>query len=339
MAGVAMGWAGVSAGGWWLLVLPVSWLLTVHGMRKLGSMILHQCTHSTYASGKRANRILGEFISVLLITQEYDDYSREHVSDHHSVSHMTIDDPTARFIVEVMGCRPGMARNLMWRSLVRTLLSPIFHLRATYERLRSHFSGTSGRHRLLTAVTLAAQALAVTAAHAWTIALVVWVVPLTVLYNAAGVLRLSCRHLFPAAGQDLDGRTAIAAATHGIFLGERTPDPALRGMRRAWSWTGWWLRMILNHLVTRLFVMVGDGPCHDYHHRFPKSRNWVNYPFARRDDIAGGHPSWPAYTEVWGLRAAINEVFDSLYRADPAAYELPPAVRRSSGARAVRLAD
>ncbi|MEU0940335.1 stearoyl-CoA 9-desaturase [Embleya sp. NPDC005971] len=337
--GVALGWAGVAAGRWWLLALPVSWLLTVHGMRKLGSMILHQCTHSTYASSKRTNRILGTAISFLLITQEYEDYSREHVADHHSVSHMAIEDPTARFIVEVMGCRPGMAEKGMWRAMVRTLFSPLFHLRATYWRLLSHFSGTSGRHRALMAVTLAAQALAVTAAHAWMYVLVVWVLPLTVLYNAAGVLRLSCRHLFPAAGRNLDGRTAIAVATHGIMLGERTPDPDLRGMRRVRGWTHWWLRMLLVHLVVRLFVMVGDGPCHDYHHRFPKARNWMNYPFARREDIARGHPNWPAYTEVWGLRAAIDEVFTSLRLADPAAYATAPAAGKGAAAGAVRLAD
>ena len=33
-----------------------------------------------------------------------------------------------------------------------------------------------------------------------------------------------------------------------------------------------------------------------------------------------GHPGWPEHREVWGLVPAINVVFDSISRADPAEY-------------------
>ncbi|GAA3237980.1 fatty acid desaturase [Dactylosporangium siamense] len=323
--GVAVGWAAVLAGGWWLLVLPVSWLSSVHGMRKLGSVILHQCTHATYSRRKWVNRLLGGAIAAGLGVQEYEDYSREHVSDHHSLSHMTMADPTARFIVETMRCEPLMSGRQMWLAMFRTMLSPAFQVRQMFWRLSTH--RTAVRAALLM-LTLAAEIALFAGVGSWWIALLVWVIPLTVLYNWAAVLRVSCRHLFPAAGHPLEGRAAIALGTHGIFLGEAVPDPALRGMRRARGWASWWLRMLFVHLFNRLFVLVGDGPCHDYHHRFPRSAQWVNYPFARRDDIAAGHPMWLAYTEVWGLRAAIDEVFSSLRQADPAIYRREPVVVR-----------
>lgn len=320
LAGVWASWESLLVGGWWLLTLPVSWLLTTHGMRKLGSMILHQCTHGTFASARRWDRILGTTIAVLLLTQEFDDYSREHVADHHSNSHMTMEDPTARFIIEILGCHPGLTERQMWHVLVRKIFSPTFHIRAVGERFLTHFHGTSGLHRAALTLTLLVAIGAVTAAGAWPEFLIAWIVPLTVLYNAAGLLRLAGRHRFPPAEEPLTGRDLIAYGTHGIFLGESVPAPELHGARRQKAWARWWLRLLLVHVPARLFVMVGDGPCHDYHHRHPKSPQWVNYPFARRDDIVQGHPNWPAYTEVWGLGTAIEEVFSSLRRADPQEY-------------------
>jgi len=330
-AGTTMSALAVVAGGWWLLVLPVSWLLTVHGARKLRTMILHQCSHGNFLRRKAPDTVIGQLIAVALVTQEFEEYRREHVVDHHSSSHMTLDDPTVQFLIIGMGARAGMSRQMLWHRLGATLISPPFHVKATYARIASHFRGTSTAHRLVLVSFLVTVAGIVMVSGTWLPFLVAWIVPLTVLFNAAAALRLSSRHVFPSPGPRLSGRAALASYTHGVFLGERAPDSSLPPARRLTLWVRWWARMLLVHLPSRLFVFVGDGPCHDYHHRYPRSRDWANYIFARQQDMARGHPGWPAYTEVWGLHAAIDAVFVSLSQADVDAYDPAQVTSASPG--------
>jgi len=80
--------------------------------------------------------------------------------------------------------------------------------------------------------------------------------------------------------------------------------------------------MLFVHAPTRYLVLTGDTVVHDYHHRYPSSREWADYLFARKRDIEAGHKGWPEYHEVWGLVPAINYVFDSLAVADPAEYDI-----------------
>jgi hypothetical protein len=57
-------------------------------------------------------------------------------------------------------------------------------------------------------------------------------------------------------------------------------------------------------------VIVGDLPNHDYHHRYPSTPDWTTAAYARQRDIDEG-PEGPAYQEVWGMGAAIDQLFRS----------------------------
>lgn len=324
VVGVGLGGLLLSL-GWWALLMPVPWLLTTHGMRKLRAVILHQCSHGNFLRKRLPDTLLGYIIAVLFITQEYAGYKREHVSDHHSVHHMTMRDPTVQFLIIGLKARPGMTRRQLWYRLWITILSPRYHVTATYARLVSHFRNTSIRYRMLMAGVLAAQAFLVTLADAWLVFSIIWVIPLVILFNASAAIRVCTRHLFPEPGAVLAGKEALASRTQGIFLGEQVPDLQARQPRRFLSWMRWWSRIAFVHLPARLFVMVGDAPCHDYHHRFPRSPLWANYLFARQQDLVQGHVGWPPYTEVWGMATSINAVFDTLRSADPKQYD-PAAV-------------
>src|SRR3546814_20241956 len=71
--------------------------------------------------------------------------------------------------------------------------------------------------------------------------------------------------------------------------------------------------MLTVHLFSRLFVLVGDAPCHDYHHRRPGSRKWPSYIHERQADLLRGCPAYPVtYIETWGLFRAIDENLASL---------------------------
>jgi hypothetical protein len=77
--------------------------------------------------------------------------------------------------------------------------------------------------------------------------------------------------------------------------------------------------MLTVHLFVRLFVLVGDAPCHDFHHRKPASRKWTSYIHARQGDLEAGSPGYPAgYFESWGLIAAVDRCLESLAATAPA---------------------
>ena len=73
--------------------------------------------------------------------------------------------------------------------------------------------------------------------------------------------------------------------------------------------------MLTVQLLVRMFVLVGDAPCHDFHHRRPASKRWPNYIHARQDDADAGCPGFPLnYIESWGLFRAIDENFQAMAR-------------------------
>ncbi len=311
----------VSYWRWGLLALPVAWLLTTHGMRKLRTVIFHQCSHGNFLRNKRVDSLLGQAIAIFLVSQEYQEYKGEHIADHHATGHMTPEDPTVKFIILSLRLRPGLGVRRMWRRVLRCACSPTFQAKSTCGRFISHFRGTSKAYRILLVTVLISQVALVTLTGSWLAYVVAWLFPLTILFNIAAILRLSSRHIFPVAGQRLSGRAAIGGYTHGIFIGERAPEQDPWSWAWAAQWTRWWLRLLFVHLPSRLMVLVGDGPCHDFHHRYPKSKDWANYMFARQQDVDSGHPGWPDYTEVWGLKNAIDAVFMSLDKADPAIFD------------------
>ncbi len=73
------------------------------------------------------------------------------------------------------------------------------------------------------------------------------------------------------------------------------------------------MEMICWHLPIRVVVLIGDSPCHDFHHRHPTSADWPNYISARQHDIDVGHPGYSyKYLETWGLIATIDSNLASL---------------------------
>jgi hypothetical protein len=173
-----------------------------------------------------------------------------------------------------------------------------------------------------------------------TLFIVGWLVPLTVLFQISNTLRLCVKHTLPPPGSTLTGRAHFASLTNAIFLCSPPPDRSRTGPRRAtgrlrWAtgWLRWWTVLLLVHFPARYLVLTGDTVCHDFHHRYPMTRDWPNYLYARQADLERGHPGWPPYEAAWGLVPAINRVFDSLSVADPDVYDvaLLAAVSKRAG--------
>lgn len=319
--GLAIGAAGYARGGWVVLLVLPGWALTLHGMRDLRMMVFHQSAHRNLYGRRGLDRLIGQLISSLLVIQNFERYSKEHTVDHHAAPHMTLRDPTVQAVLVGLGLRAGTSRETMWRTVRRKIVSPAFHARFALGRARSFAHGASPTERVLCA-GIYGTVLASCAAAGWLPQfLLFWVVPLVPLFQVSNTLRLCVKHTFPAAGTTArTGKEHFAGLTNAIFIGEPAPVGAA-GLRGAGPWFGWAARMLLVHLPARYLVLTGDTVVHDFHHRHPSAKNWANYLVARRDDEDAGCGGWPAYREVWGMRAGIERMFDSLAAADPAEFD------------------
>ncbi|MFI0260544.1 fatty acid desaturase [Streptomyces sp. NPDC017056] len=321
--GVAVGVVGWTGSGAWLLLLLPGWALTLHGMRNLRMMIFHQCSHRNMFRRRAVDTAIGGAISSLLIVQNFRRYSREHVSDHHAAHHMTLRDPTVQAFLISLDLHPGMTRRQMYRRVAGKACSPLFHAAFAWGRMRSFWHG-SMKGEKIAAVVFHGTALTVTiATGTWPAFLVVWCVPLFPLFQLSNVLRLCCKHTFPAPGiTEKRGREYFGSLTNAVFIGEAVPPAGLPPARRVRAWSRWVLRMLFVHAPVRFCVITGDTPAHDFHHRYPAKKDWANYLFTRQEDLEKGCPGWPPYTSAWGLGAAIDKVFDSLSTADPDEFDV-----------------
>jgi hypothetical protein len=169
-------------------------------------------------------------------------------------------------------------------------------------------------------MSYAYQALILTAVamtHSWSAYFWAAVFPLTILYHNAALLNFSSLHLWlkpKVAG--ISSKENMCHLTAGRFLGAPFPGSATSG-NRALATARWAASMLLIHLPSRIAVLSGDLPVHDYHHRHPRCSTWADYIYTRQWDIDAGTPGWETpYTENWGLITAIGAVFTGLSLLD-----------------------
>jgi fatty acid desaturase len=280
-------------------------------MRNLRMMIYHQCAHRNMYNRRKLDAAVGRMSSSLLVVQNFERYSREHVGDHHAAHHMTLRDPTVQAFLISLDLHTGMSRRQMWWRLLGKLVSPKFHLGFSIARVRSFWHGSATAEKVTALALYGAATAASVLTGQWQIFVVGWLVPLFPLFQVSNTLRLCVKHTFPDPSLTVrKGKDYFASLTNAIFLGDRAPE---RGLG---AWLRWSAKMLFVHFPARYLVLTGDTVVHDFHHRYPSNRGWANYLFARQADLDKGSPGWPAYHEAWGLGAAIDLVFDSLSAAD-----------------------
>ncbi|MBL1210480.1 fatty acid desaturase [Geminocystis sp. GBBB08] len=299
----------------WLFLLTIGWIFTVSGGRQFQVVISHHCSHNSFSIHKKVNKWLGEIISIILILKNFTVYQPDHVSNHHAKALMTLKDETLKFLFLLVGFRTGMTKKQLWNKLIFSLFSPWFHFRFLAARIKSCFFSPFWVHNTLTWSFWLIIITVVTITKSWTIFLVTWFFPLTILYQVSNTIRICSEHCFPEPEfAEVRNKLILGRLTKGIFLGEQTPDISLSFLPKLWQWLRWYLLMFY-HLFCRIFILVGDTPCHDWHHRHPASPDWVNYIFARQQDLENGCPGWQEnYTEIWGFYQAIDFNLESLSR-------------------------
>ncbi|MDB5371709.1 MAG: hypothetical protein JWP04_351 [Belnapia sp.] len=302
----------------WLLV-PLGLLASCCGLGLFQVVVFHHCSHGTVFRTRERNRRVGRLISALLLFKRFDDYQHEHMLHHSPKKLLTEEDEFADFVLGMCGLEAGIPKRLLWRRVAWALVSPGFHGRFLLRRIRaSLFTGDRAHDRVGRFAWTAAILLAAATGTLLEFS-VAWVLPVTVLLQAATVLRILCEHRFPEpemiAARD---REFVCHATAGVFPGVMPPAVRATTPRGLLLWAGWWLDMLTVQLFVRLFVLVGDAPCHDFHHRKPATRRWTTYIHARQQDLDAGSPGFPAgYLENWGLLSAIDQNLGSLANTRP----------------------
>ncbi len=300
-------------------VLALGLLMTTCGLGLFQVVVFHHCAHGTVFRDRVRNRQVGRLISAVLVFKHFDTYQREHMLHHSPRKLLTDEDEFADFVFAMCHLRPGLVKRELWRRVLRNLFSPGFHARFLYRRVRASLASPDRAHNSL-GITVWAGAAAVSVLGGFPAAfLLLWVLPVTVLLQMATVFRILCEHRFPPPVLiAARGKEFVCRATAGVFPGLHPPVQGVRSWAGAGRWAAWWLNMLTIQLFVRLFVLVGDAPCHDFHHRRPATRRWTSYIHARQQDMDAGCPGFPLnYQESWGLFRAIDENLATLAATPP----------------------
>ena len=308
--GVSLSSVVLSQSGLYLVLVPIGWSFTIYGSRKLRLTIMHACSHhAVFANRRKLNTWLGESISILTLTLNFKAYQRSHIKTHHSQKLLTPGDETYEFLINTVGFKLGMTVDEAWKHLRKTIFSPIFHIRQFGSRLATTFISKSLQHNLLSFAFWSSILGVVTLTNSWLAFLIVWIIPISVFFEASSLLRQCVEHSFPTT--DERSPKVLNQMTTAIFCGEPTPklNASVSWFKKFLLWTRWWLRMFFYHLPSRVLILTGDSAGgHDWHHRNPGSREWVNCIFERQREVDAG----VEYYHSWGLLEAINRTFLSL---------------------------
>jgi hypothetical protein len=304
----------------WYLALPVGWVLTVHGERLMVLVIAHQALHRRFSGSARRDWFWGEVVTVLSVFHTFLDFKEEHFDNHHRREiFATAADPPVQFLIN-LGFRPGMPHAALWRRARVVFLSPVFYWNGFLSRIGSNLKGRGRRIIGFAAWIGWWLSLPFWLPNGWLVLLLAFVLPVILFAQLSALLdRLGEHEWLAPRDPALGHRFYTAANTAARFCG--SPVPA-RGAGLL-AWLRWTALTVGYHLPSRLLVVVGDLPNHDYHHRYPSTPEWTTAAYARQRDIDTG-PEGPPYREVWGMGAAIDRMFRSLAGREENVADVPP---------------
>jgi hypothetical protein len=303
----------------WPLALLLGWLLTVHGERLMVLVIAHQALHRRFSGSGRWDAFWGDAVTVLSVFHTFSDFKEEHFDNHHRREiFATTVDPPVQFL-HAHGFRPGLTRTALWRRAWVVFLSPLFYWTGFAGRFTSNLRG--GPARLAAFAVWIGWWLSLPAwmPNGWLVLLLAFVLPVILFAQLSALLdRLGEHEWLAPRDPALGHRFYTAANTAARFCGSAVPA---RGAG-APAWLRWAVATLCYHLPSRLLVVVGDLPNHDYHHRYPSTTEWTTAAYARQRDIDTG-PEGPPYREVWGMGAAIDLMFRSLAGREEDRHDAP----------------
>jgi fatty acid desaturase len=308
--GIAIGVAGLAAGIWWAVpAVVVAWILVTGGLSLFQTAVMHRTSHWTFLKTRSGNRLLGRLVCGLFLFKQFDQYRKEHMRHHSPRVQFTEEDEFTQFVIDVVGLHPGLPKAVLKRRLIAAFLSPVFHLRFLWRRIRASWLGESRLEAVAGVTGVAIAAAAGALSGAWLAVALLWVVPMVVTMQIATTVRTVLEHRMP------ESKDENTPTTYGTFVGEAPPATGLPLARRLVAWTGWWTRTLLYHVPCRIVFMSGDAPAHDLHHLYPASREWTDYVASRHWVVVHGDRRGRQLVEVWGVWTAIDECLEAISRS------------------------
>ena len=295
----------------WYLALFAGWLLTVNGERMMVLVIAHQALHRRFSGRSSMDRFWGEVVTVLSVFHTFQDFKEEHFDNHHRREVFATEaDPPVQFLLN-LGFRPGLSRRALWRRAWTVFLSPVFYWRGFLSRTGSNLRG-SAKRRVGFAVWVGWWlSLPFWLPHGILVLVLAFILPVILFAQLSALLdRLGEHEWLAPRNPEFGHRFYTAANTSARFCGAPVPPRSMPAGAQLLAWIRWTAATLFYHLPSRLLVVVGDLPNHDYHHRYPSTPHWTTAAYARQHDIDTG-PEGPPYQEVWGMGAAIDRVFSS----------------------------
>lgn len=295
----------------WYLALFAGWVLTVNGERMMVLVIAHQALHRRFSGRSSMDRFWGEVVTVLSVFHTFQDFKEEHFDNHHRREVFATEaDPPVQFLLN-LGFRPGLSRRALWRRAWTVFLSPVFYWRGFLSRTGSNLRG-SAKRRVGFAVWVGWWlSLPFWLPHGILVLVLAFILPVILFAQLSALLdRLGEHEWLAPRNPEFGHRFYTAANTSARFCGAPVPPRSMPAGAQLRAWIRWIAATLFYHLPSRLLVVVGDLPNHDYHHRYPSTPHWTTAAYARQHDIDTG-PEGPPYQEVWGMGAAIDRVFSS----------------------------
>lgn len=306
----------------WLLVVPVA--VVMAGLWRCIQVVFgHHAIHGTLLSGSEAaNHCMASLLTLVSLSQNEVDYAREHLDHHRRAVFTTLQDADANLLY-CCGLQPGQREGVLRRRLLTTLCSPRFHGWFLLVRLGSNMRRPFA-WRCFALLWIALVFVGAPFAFGLLPMLLILWLPLVVVYQMSALLQFSTEHVWLQSVEGPPCMFSYAERCHGRFCGEAVPGHQGRPASLL-DWCRWWSRTLFIHLPTRLCVLVGDLPAHDWHHLCGILRHdpstWPAGIYERQRAIDSGDGAGMEAREIWGLDAMITYVLRGISQAAPFAQD------------------
>lgn len=296
-----------------LALLLLGYGHTLYALRCLRLPNFHYASHYELTQIRSLDHMIGILIGTVLLIPPISTYQRQHIEGpgkvHHKWSHLLTPGEDTFEVLKSYGFQPGAPRRAHWERLWLMLANPFFYFDRFARGVRGAFFSRSTSENIASMSTWLFIIVCISWNNAWLQFVLIWLFPRVLFFEAAQVFRNLVEHYFPPCTSGNRTPGDFRAMTKAIFAGE--PAPQLSShvslIRKGLAWCIWCMRMLVFHLPARLWVLTGDTPCHDLHHVRPGS-DWANHEVERQKLEESG---WPLLAN-WGMRAAINDFFDTL---------------------------
>ncbi len=297
----------LTAGGGWLLLLAFFWILTVNAARSIASDA-HYGGHTALTMNKRVDHVLGNLLSLSVLSANMEDYAETHNRDHHGkVGIWSLDDPDISMI-SLMGFELGRSQSYYrWRQLL-TVISPRYHLLSIYFRLRTTFI-TAPVWRMCVAIISAAVITALTIwSGRWDILVFAWLLPVLPGFAISSAFQFPSEHQWLEPKREGEKHLEyVFRVSWGRFFLISAPEPKQSFISTLLDW-GCWAFKMSPMILQRSFICAVTLPAHDYHHRIARHKDWPMGLYLREWDKANHIVQ---YQDFYGLGKPTELVFET----------------------------